>query len=129
MNTFKVNQSIYYFSWINLILWIISGALFIILLAMRSPYWIFPLAGVIFLVQWLNTVSTYPRSVIINGDSIAFVMTSGGILLINSNEAEIGSTPSAYTFNFKQERVTRKIRIAKKNIPDELANILESLKK
>ncbi len=129
MQVYSVNQSITSLSWISLIIWVLSASAFIILLAMGSSYWFFPMLGMVFLFQWGSTVSTYPKAVITSHEAIIFMMAGGTMIKTEYDQLKVDAKPSAYALEVKLDAVTRKLRLARKNLPDELALHLDSIAK
>lgn len=111
--------------WLYILLWFISAAGFIILLAAKSEYWFMTIPGFIFLYLWTMIVSTYPKSVIVASDNIALVMSSGKIYNLEIDQVEINRLNSAIAIDFNEDGVDRKLRISQKHLPIEL---LEKIK-
>jgi hypothetical protein len=120
IKSYNVNKSVISLSWISLLLWVFSGAAFIFLMATRNPYWFYALFGITFLIQWVSTVSIYPRTVITDDESIVFVMPAGSIIKAEYEQLKVHATPSAYLLQFAGDEVTWKLRLARKHLPEEL---------
>ena len=72
MEQFTVNRYVLKFSWFFLLVWIIFMGMIIISLAMGSPLWIYMISGLVFFFFFVVIASTYPKTVLIGDDSIAF---------------------------------------------------------
>lgn len=117
MQIYSINKGVLKLSWLFLILWFISAAGFIILLAVRSDYWFVTIPGFVFLFLWTMNVSTYPKSVIVFGDDLALIMASGKIYNLELNQISISKLNSAIAIDFNDQGVDRKLRISQKNLP------------
>jgi len=122
---FEVNKDIVKLNWLFLILWFLSAAGFIILLAAGSSYWVMTLPGFMFLYLWLLKVSTYPKLAIISEEEIILIMSSGKAYLLEKNKAEIEILDSAVALNFNDAGTIRKLRISRKQVSPE---IIEAVK-
>ena len=125
MQIYSINNGIVKLSWLFLVLWFISAAGFIILLAARSDYWFMTLPGFVFLFLWTMNVSTYPKSAIVSGNYIALIMSSGKIYNLELNRINISRQKSAIAIDFNDEGVERKLRISHKQIPVELLDMFK----
>lgn len=125
MKIYAINRGVIKLSWLFLILWFISAAGFIILLAARSDYWFVAIPGFVFLFLWTMNVSTYPKSAIVSGNYIALIMSSGKIYNLEIAQIDINRLNSAIAIDFNDDGVDRKLRISQKNLPSEL---LEKIK-
>ena len=125
MQIYSINNGIVKLSWLFLVLWFISAAGFIILLAARSDYWFMILPGFVFLFLWTMNVSTYPKSAIVSGNYIALIMSSGKIYNLELNRINISRQKSAIAIDFNDEGVERKLRISHKQIPVELLDMFK----
>ncbi len=125
MQIYSINKGVVKLGWLFLVLWFISAAGFIILLAARSDYWFMILPGFVFLFLWTMNVSTYPKSAIVSGNDIALIMASGKIYNLELNRINISKQKSAVALDFNDEGVERKLRISHKQIPVELLDMFK----
>ena len=124
MQIYSINKGVVKLGWLFIVLWFISAAGFIILLAARSDYWFMTLPGFVFLFLWTMNVSTYPKSAIVSGNYIALIMSSGKIYNLELNRINISRQKSAIALDFNDEGVERKLRISQKQIPSDLLDKL-----
>lgn len=128
MKQFPVNKHILQISWVYLLLWVLAAGAFIILLAMGSPYWLFPIPGLVFLYLWFMLATLYPKGVIISEDSIAVsMMGSDRVKLIKVTELGIEEKEGYYELAVTGKGLGRKYLISKKSIPQDLEQMLQRL--
>ena len=126
MEVFAVNKDVVKLNWLFLILWVLSAAGFIILLAAGSSYWVLALPGFIFLYLWQLRDITYPRKVITSDDEILLIMSSGKEYKLEEHNVEIEIQDSAVALDFDDAGTIRKLRISRKKISPELLDILKT---
>ncbi len=121
MEQFAVNRYVLKFSWFFLCIWIISMSMIIIFLAMGSPLWMFMISGVVFFFFWIVIAFTYPKTVLIGDDSIAFQLPgSDKIQTFKYDELEFSSKKGYYEFAISGTKRRKKFWISTKDIPAEL---------
>ncbi len=121
MEQFAVNRYVLRFSWFFLCLWIISMSMIIIFLAMGSPLWMFMISGVVFFFFFIVIAFTYPKTVLIGDESIAFQLPgSDKIQTFKYDELDFSSKKGYYEFAVSGTKRRKKFWISKKDIPAEL---------
>ncbi len=121
MEQFAVNRYVLKFSWFFLCVWIISMSMIIIFLAMGSPLWMYMISGVVFFFFWIVIAFTYPKTVLIGDDSIAFQLPgSDKIQTFKCDELELSSKKGYYEFAVSGTKRRKKFWISTKDIPAEL---------
>ncbi|MCP1714964.1 hypothetical protein J2T58_000812 [Methanocalculus alkaliphilus] len=127
MDQISVNQHTLRVSWFYLLLWIASASALTILLVMRSPYWLAPLPGLVFLYMWFMLVTLYPRSVHPGETDITLLMTGSGrerhiplsALRVNEQEHHVEIKSAS-------DGGKRKYLLSKKDLSPEVADYLRS---
>ena len=121
MEQFTVNRYVLKFSWFFLCAWIISMAMIIIFLAMGSPLWIYMISGLAFFFFFIVIASTYPKTVVIGDDSIAFQMKGQDkIQTFKHDQLEFSPKKGYYEFAVSGTKKRKKFWVSTKNIPAEL---------
>lgn len=127
MEQFTVNRYVLKFSWFFLLVWIISMGMHIIFLAMGSPLWIYMISGIVFLFFFIVIASTYPKTVLIEDDSIAFQLPgSDKIQTFKHDQLEFSSKKGYYELAVSGTKRRKKFWISTKDIPAELEEYLQN---
>jgi len=127
MEQFTVNRYVLKFSWFFLLVWIISMGMYIIFLAMGSPLWIYMISGIVFLFFFIVIASTYPKTVLIEDDSIAFQLPgSDKIQTFKHDQLEFSSKKGYYELAVSGTKRRKKFWISTKDIPAELEEYLQN---
>lgn len=124
---YRVNRSMHRLSWVYLLLWVVAFSAVIVLIAAGSPHWFYPIPGAAFLFLWSAVASTYPKTVISGPGAFVFVMGSGELIRAECERLQSDGTGSAYLLEFTRDGVTRKLRVAKRGLPEALAVQLEHM--
>ena len=128
MKQYEVNKYVLKISWIYLLLWVLASSAIIILLAMGSPYWFFPMPGFVFLYLWLMIVSLYPKELVIGENDIAITMMgSNKVKIITLTDLHIEEKGGYYELAVASNRTGRKYLVSTKSIPQELEQLLRRL--
>ena len=126
MKVYRVNQNIYKVSWLFLLLWVTLSGLFIIMVANRNPNWLYTLPGVVFLLLWLMYVTTYPKIILMDDHSVAFMLGSGDrIVVVPQDSLSVSDLRSCFIVNVKTDKLTKKFIVDKRKLPPELIAFLE----
>lgn len=127
MEQYAVNRYVLKFSWLFLLLWVIAMAMIIVFLAMGSPLWIYMISGLVFFFFWIVIASTYPKTVLISKDSIAFQLPgSDKIHTFKHNELEYSAKKGYYELAVSGTNRKKKFFISSKDIPAELEAYLKN---
>jgi len=127
MEQFTVNRYVLKFSWFFLLVWLISMGMIIIFLAMGSPLWIYMISGLVFLFFFIVIASTYPKTVLIEDDSIAFQLPgSDKIQTYKHDQLEFSSKKGYYELAVSGTKRRKKFWISTKDIPAELEEYLQN---
>jgi len=128
MKQYSVNTHVLRASWIYLILWVMSGSAIIILLAMGSQYWFFPILGFVFFFLWLMLTTLYPKTVVISEESIAIsMMGSDKVKIIRFTDLKVNDMNAYYELAVDRKGTQRKYLLTKKSLPHELERFLKCL--
>ncbi len=128
MKQYEINRFVLKVSWVYLLLWILASSAFIILLAMGSPYWFFPMPGLVFLYLWLMIASLYPKELVIGENDIAITMMgSSKVKIIKFTDIHVEEKPGYYELAVVSNRTGRKYLVSTKSIPQELEQLLQRL--
>ena len=128
MKQYEVNRFVLKVSWVYLLLWVLASSAFIILLAMGSPYWFFPIPGLVFLYLWLMIASLYPKELVIGEKDIAITMMgTSKVNIIKFTDLQIEQKGGYYELTTASKRTGRKFLVTKKSIPLELNELLQRL--
>ncbi len=128
MKHYEVNRFVLKVSWVYLLLWVLASSAFILLLAMGSLYWFFPMPGVVFLYLWLMIVSLYPKELVISEKDIAVMMMgSSKVNSIKFTDLQIEEKGGYYELTSASKRTGRKYLVSTKSIPQELEQLLQRL--
>jgi len=130
MNQVSVNQHTIRVSWFYLLLWIASASAFIILLAMRSPYWLVALPGLVFLYMWFMLVTLYPGSLLLSETHMTLLMIGSGrerVIPLSDLRVE----EQEHNFELKSATIDEKRRylLSKKDLSPEIVDYLRSRSK
>ena len=121
LEQYEVNRYVLRFSWLFLLVWIISMAMIIIFLAMRSPLWIYMISGLVFCFFWLIIAFTYPKTVLTGEDSIAFQLPgSDKVQTFKHDQLEFSSKKGYYELAVSGTNRRKKFWISTKDIPSSL---------
>ena len=127
MEQFTVNRYVLKFSWVFLLVWIISMGMIIIFLAMGSPLWIYMVSGLVFFFFFIVIASTYPKTVLIWDDSIAFQLPgSDKIQTFKLEELEFSRKKGYYEFAVSGTKKRKKFWISTKDIPAKLEKYMQN---
>jgi len=127
MEQFAVNRYVLKFSWVFLLVWIISMGMIIIFLAMGSPLWIYMISGYVFLSFFIVIASTYPKTVLIGNDSIAFQLPgSDKVQTFKLEELEFSRKKGYYELAVSGTKRRKKFWISTKDIPTELEEYMQN---
>jgi len=130
MDQFSINQHTLRVSWFYLLLWIASASVFIILLAMQSPYWLIALPGLVFLYMWFMLVTLYPRSLLLSETHMTLLMMgSGRERVIPLSDLRVEEQENQFELKSSSEGGKRRYLVSKKDLSSELANYLHSRSK
>jgi len=128
MKQFAVNRHVLRVSRLYLLLWMMAGSGLIILIAMESPYWFFPVPGFVFLFLWLMLAGLYPKTVVVGEDGMAvLLMGSEKVKIINFADLLVRDQVGYFEINNCKVSTGRKYLIAKKNLAPELEKLLQQL--
>ena len=126
MEQFEVNRYVLKFSLFFLCVWIISMGMIIIFLAMGSPLWIYVISGTVFFFFWIVITFTYPKTVLIGNDSIAFQLAgSDKIQTFKHHELEFSTKKGYYELAVSGTKRRKKFWISTKDIPVELEKMIQ----
>jgi len=120
MKQFAVNRYVLKFSWFFLCTWIVAMGMIIISLAMESPLWIYMISGVAFFFFFIVITFTYPKTVLIGDDSIAFQLPgSDKIQTFKHDELEFSTKKGYYELAVSGTKRRKKFWISTKDMPVE----------
>jgi hypothetical protein len=126
MEQFTVNRFVLKLSWLFLCIWVISMGMIIVFLAMGSPLWIYMFSSIIFFYFWIVIAATYPKTVIMGNDSIAFQLPgSDKIQTFKHDELEFSAKKGYYELAVSGTKRRKKFWISTKDIPAELEASLQ----
>lgn len=121
MKQFTVNRFVLKLSWLFLCIWVISMGMIIVFLAMGNPLWIFMFSGITFFFFWVVIAATYPKTIIMGSDSIAFQLPgSDKIQTFKHDELEFSAKKGYYELAVSGTKRRKKFWISTKDIPAEL---------
>ncbi len=128
MKQYEINRFVLKVSWVYLLLWVLASSAFIILLAMGSPFWFFPIPGLVFLYLWLMIASLYPKELVIGEKDIAITMMgSSKVKIMKFTDIHVEEKPGYYELAVASNRTGRKYLVSTKSIPQELEQLLQRL--
>ncbi len=128
MKQYEVNTFVLRMSWVYLLLWILASSALIILLAMGSPYWFFPIPGFVFLYLWLMYASLYPKELVIGENDIGIMMMgSNKVKIIKFADLHVEEKNGYYELAVAGNRTARKYLVTIKSLPQELKQLLQHL--
>jgi hypothetical protein len=118
MEQYPVNRFVLKLSWLFLCIWVISMGMIIVFLAMGSPLWIFMFSSIIFFYFWIVIAATYPKTVLMGSDSIAFQLPgSDKIQIFKHDELEFSAQKGYYELAVSGTKRRKKFWISRKDIP------------
>lgn len=127
MEQFAVNRYVLKFSWFFLCSWIVTMGIIIISLAIGSTLWIYMISGVAFFFFWIVIASTYPKTLLIGDDSIAFQLpVSDKPQSFKHDQLEFSRKRGYYEFAVSGTKRTKKFFISTKDIPAELEERIQN---
>ena len=127
MEQFTINRNMLKFSWIFLLVWVISMGMIIVFLAMGHPLWFFMISGLFLFFFWIIIASTYPKTVLVGDDSIAFQLPgSDKIQTFKHEQLELSRNKKDYEFIVSGTKKRKKFWISRKDIPVELEAYLKN---
>lgn len=121
MKQYEINRHVLGISWLYLLLWVIAISGIIILIGMGSPYWYFPMPGLVFLYLWLMLATLYPRSLVVGEDGITIGLTgSSKVDIIEYEDFQIEEKGGYYELAVTRKGSGRKYLVSRKGLPEEL---------
>lgn len=127
MEQFAVNRYVLKFLWFFFCIWILSMCMVIVFLAMGSPLWIYMISGVAFFFFWIVIASTYPKTLLIGDDSIAFQLpVSDKPQSFKHDQLEFSRKRGYYELAVSGTKRTKKFFISTKDIPAELEERIQN---
>lgn len=128
MKQYEINRHVLSISWLYLLLWVIAISGIIILIGMGSPYWYFPIPGLVFLYLWLMLATLYPRSLVVGEDGITISLTgSSKVDIIDYEDFQIEEKGGYYELAVTRKGSGRKYLVSKKGLPEELEQHFQQL--
>lgn len=127
MRHYQINQGLHAASWWLLAIGVLAAVAIPVLLLRGSPLWYLPLPGVVYLSIWSAYAATYPKAVVIDAGRIVFVMPAGRDGTAGDDELKVRSLRSVYAIECTKEGVTRRLRVSKQGLPDELRDRIAAL--
>ena len=121
MEQYEVNRYVLKFSWLFLLVWIISMGMIIIFLAMGNPLWIYMISGLVFFFFWLIIAFSYPKTVLTGDDSVAFQLPgSDKVQTFKHDQLEFSSKKGYYELAVSGTNRSKKFWISTRDIPSGL---------
>ncbi len=124
---YEVNRSVNRLSSLFLAIWVVALGAMPLLLASRSKYWFLPLPFMVYHSIWSAHIATYPKRVALGTGGASFEMLSGKDLAVPEDQLKVQELKGVYAIEFTQGKVTRKLRVVKRELPQELEERLNTL--